>query len=109
MWHDFTRISAQRQLERQQEEEKLKLEDKVLNLLLDYEAKERKHELLLSQLKTLEQQREVMRIAYRLGRGSTSQILNMEDRRDRMTEQIAEVEIDKDESVRELMQLVEKK
>ena len=34
-------------------------------------------------LETLEQQREVMRIAYRMGRGSTSQILAMEDKRDR--------------------------
>ncbi len=33
-------------------------------------------------LETLEQQREVMRIAYRMGRGSTSQILAMEDKRD---------------------------
>ncbi len=76
-------------------------------MLLDYEAAERKHELLLSQLETLEQQREVMRIAYRMGRGSTSQILGMENRRDRMTEQIVEVEIEKDESLRELLQLVE--
>ncbi|MDJ0589887.1 MAG: TolC family protein [Pleurocapsa sp. MO_226.B13] len=83
------------------------MEDEVLNLLLDYEAAERKHELLLSQLETLEQQREVMRIAYRMGRGSTSQILGMENRRDRMTEQIVEVEIEKDESLRELLQLVE--
>ena len=76
-------------------------------MLLDYEAAERKHELLLSQLETLEQQREVMRIAYRMGRGSTSQILGMENRRDRMTEQIVEVEIEKDEPLRELLQLVE--
>ena len=78
----------------------------MLNLLLDYEAKERKHELVLSQLKTLEQQREVIRIAYRMGRGSTNQLLGIENRRDRMTEQIIKVEIEQDESVRELMQLV---
>ncbi|MBE9168404.1 hypothetical protein IQ238_13075 [Pleurocapsales cyanobacterium LEGE 06147] len=49
-------------------------------LLLDYEAATRKYELLSSQLETLNQQREVTRIAYRFGRGSTSQILGMEDR-----------------------------
>ena len=81
----------------------------MLNLLLDYEAANRKLELLTSNLETLEQQREVVRIAYRMGRGSTSQILNMENRRDRMTEQIVQVEIEKEESVRELLQLVEEK
>ena len=100
-------MAAKAELERQQEEEKLEIEDEVLNLLLDYEAAERKHELLLSQLETLEQQREVVRIAYRLGRGSTSQILGMENRRDRMTEQIVEVEIEKNESLRELLQLIQ--
>ena len=99
-------LAAKAELERQQSEEKLEIEDKVLNLLLDYEAKERKHELLLSQLETLEQQREVTRIAYRMGRGSTSQLLGMENRRDRMTEQIVEVEIDKDEAVRKIEQLI---
>ena len=75
-------LAAKAELERQQSEEKLEIENEVLHLLLNYEAKERKHELLTSQLETLEQQREVIRIAYRMGRGSTSQILNMENRRD---------------------------
>ena len=75
--------------------------------MLNYEASQRRYNLLSSQLETLEQQREVMRIAYRLGRGSTSQILGMEDKRDRTKEQIVKVEIEKEESVRELLQLVE--
>ena len=99
-------LAAKAELERQQEEEKLQIEDEVLNLLLDYEAANRKLELLTSNLETLEQQREVMRIAYRLGKGSTNQILGMDGKRDRMTEQIVDVEIEKDESVRELLQLV---
>ena len=101
-------IAAKAELERQQEEEKLEIETEVLDLLLDYEATERKLELLTSNLETLEQQREVMRIAYRMGRGSTSQMLNMENRRDRTIEQIVGVEIKQDESVRELLQLVGK-
>ena len=99
-------LAAKAELERQQEEEKLKIEDEVLRLVLNYEAAKRKYNLLSSQLETLEQQREVMRIAYKFGKGSTSQILGMESRRDRMNEQIIEVEIDKDESVRKLLQLV---
>lgn len=99
-------LAAKAELERQQEEEKVKIEDEVLRLVLDYEASERKHNLLSSQLETLEQQREVMRIAYKFGKGSTSQILGMENRRDRTVEQIVEVEIDKNESVRELFYLI---
>ena len=98
-------LAAKAELERQQEEEKLKIENEVLNLLLDYEAANRKLELLTSNLETLEQQREVMRIAYRMGKGSTSQILGMDGKRDRTIEQIVEVEIKKEESVRELEQL----
>lgn len=100
-------LAAKAELERQQEEEKLKIEDEVLRLVLNYEAAKRRYNLLSSQLETLEQQREVMRIAYRMGRGSTNQILGMDGKRDRMTEQIVDVEIEKEKSVRELLQLVE--
>jgi outer membrane protein TolC len=100
-------VAAKAELERQQEEEKLETGDRVLHLLLDYEAASRKHELLTSQLKTLEQQREVTRIAYKFGQGSTSQILGMEVSRDRTLEQIVDVEIKMDEAVRELIQLTE--
>ena len=99
-------LAAKAELERQQESEKLKIEDTVLRLVLDYEAAQRRHDLLSSQLQTLEQQREVMRIAYRLGRGSTSQILGMEEKRDRTIEQLTDVEIDKNESVRKLFHLI---
>ena len=99
-------LAAKAELERQQEAEKLEIENEVLNLLLDYEAANRKHNLLMSNLETLEQQREVVRIAYRVGRGSTSQILGIESKRDRIIEQMVEVEIEKEESVRELLQLI---
>ncbi|MBE9170380.1 hypothetical protein IQ238_23630 [Pleurocapsales cyanobacterium LEGE 06147] len=102
-------LAAKAELERQQEEEKVRVGDKVLRLLLDYEAANRRHRLLSSQLETLEQQREVTRIAYKFGRGSTSQILGMEDRRDRIIEQITDVSIDRDVSVRELLHLIGEK
>ncbi len=84
---------------------------RVLRLLLNYEAAQRRHELLSSQLKTLEQQQRVARVSYRLGRGSTSQILGMSDKRDleeirfagRLVEKIVNAEIEKDEAVRERM------
>jgi hypothetical protein len=100
-------VAAKAELERQQEEEKLETGDRVLSLLLDYEAASRKHELLTSQLETLEQQREVTRIAYKFGQGSTSQILGMEDKRDRLGEQIVDVEIEQDEVERKLLKLTD--
>ena len=85
----------------------MKLRDRVLRLLLDYEASQRRQELLSSQLKTLEQQQRVARVSYRRGRGSTSQILGMSDKRDRISEKIVDAEIKKDEAVRELGQLIQ--
>ena len=107
-------LAAKAELERQKEEEKVKISDleeirfagRVLRLLLDYESATRKHKLLTSQLKTLEQQQRVARVSYRLGRGSTSQILGMSDKRDRLSEKLVEAEIEKDEAVRELGQLI---
>ena len=99
-------LAAKAELERQQEEEKVKIGDRVLRLLLDYEAAQRRHELLSSQLKTLEQQQKVARVSYRRGRGSTSQMLGMADKRDRLSEKLVDVEIKQDEAVRELKQLV---
>ena len=99
-------LAAKAELERQQEEEKVKISDRILRLLLDYEAAQRRHELLSSQLKTLEQQQRVARVSYRRGRGSTSQILGMSDKRDRLTEQLTNVSIKKDESLRKLLHLI---
>ncbi len=99
-------LAAKAELERQQSEEKVKIGDRVLRLLLDYEAAQRRHELLTSQLQTLEQQQRVARVGYRNGKGSTSQMLSMGDKRDRTIEKIVEVEIRKDDAVRELWQLI---
>ena len=77
-----------------------------MRLLLDYEAAQRRHELLTSQLQTLEQQQRVARVGYRKGGGSTSQMLSMGDKRDRLVEKLVEVEIEQDGSVRELGQLM---
>jgi hypothetical protein len=67
--------AARAELERQREEEKAKLGDKVLRLLLDYEAVSRKYALVESQLKTYSQQQEILRIWYRLGEGETAEFL----------------------------------
>ena len=87
----------------------MKIGDRILRLLLNYESATRKHELLTSQLKTLEQQQRVARVSYRMGRGSTIQMLGMSDKRDRLSEQLTDVSINKDESVRELLHLIGEK
>ena len=84
----------------------MKIGDRVLRLLLNYEAAQRRHKLLSSQLKTLEQQQRIARVSYRRGRGSTSQMLGMSDKRDRLNEQLINVPINKDDSVRKLVHLV---
>ena len=99
-------LAAKAELERQKEEEKVKIGDRVLRLLLDYEAAQRRHELLKNQLETLEQQQRVARVSYRRGRGSTSQMLGMSDKRDRVTEQLTNVSIKKDDSIRKLLHLI---
>ena len=84
-------LAAKAELERQQETVKVEIGDRVLRLLLDYEAAQRRHELLKNQLETLEQQQRVARVSYRLGRGSTSQMLGMADKRDRLSEKLVDV------------------
>ena len=80
--------------------------DRILRLLLDYEAAQRRHVLLNNQLDNLEIQEKVARISYRAGRGSTNQIINMSDKRDRLEEKIIDAEIKQDKAVRELGQLI---
>ncbi len=63
--------------------------------------------MLKKQLGTLDQQQRVARVSYRRGRGSTSQMLGMSDKRDRLTEKIIDAEIERDEAVRELGQLMQ--
>ena len=99
-------LAARAELERQQVEEKVEISDRVLRLLLNYESAERRHVLLNNQLANLDVQEKVARVSYRAGRGSTSQIIGMSDKRDRLVEKIVEVEIKQDEAVRELGQLM---
>lgn len=97
--------AARAELERQREEEKVNLEDKVLRLVLDYEAATRRVKLIESQLQSFNVSREVFRIRYRLGEGTTEQLLGVEERGDRLNEQLTEARSKQDEAVRELGQV----
>jgi outer membrane protein TolC len=98
--------AARAELERQREEEKVNLGDKVLRLLLDYEAVSRKVELVRSQLKTYSQQQEILRIRYRLGEGETAEFLESQVRGDGLRSQLTDLESLLAEKVRELGQLI---
>jgi hypothetical protein len=97
--------AARAELERQREEEKILLGDKVLRLVLDYEAATRRVKLVESQLQSFNVSREVFRIRYRLGEGTTEQLLGVEERDDRLSEQLVEARTRQDEAVRELGQV----
>jgi hypothetical protein len=98
--------AARAELERQREEEKVKLGEKVLRLLLDYEAVSRKYDLVESQLKTYNQQQEILRIRYRLGQGETAEFLESQVRGEGLRGQLVELESLQQEKVRELGQLI---
>ncbi len=61
--------AARAELERQREQEKVNLGEKVLQLLLSYEAATRQVELIESQIKTFQVSREAFRIRYKYKRG----------------------------------------
>jgi hypothetical protein len=97
--------SALAELERQKEEEKVLLGEKVLRLLLDIESSDRTIALIQSQQETFALQNEVFRIQYRFGQGSTEQLLGMTTRGDRLNEQLTAAQIERDGAVRELVQV----
>ncbi len=98
--------AARAELERQREQEKVNLGEKVLQLLLGYEAATREVELVESQIKTFQVSREVFRIRYQFGEGTTEQWLSFEERENRLNEQFIIVKTKQEETVRELKQLV---
>jgi hypothetical protein len=96
--------AARAELERKREEEKVLLGDKVLRLVLDYEAVLRKYALVESQLETYSQQQEILRIRYRLGEGETAEFLESQVKGEGLRGQLVELESLQQEKVRELGQ-----
>jgi outer membrane protein TolC len=97
--------SALAEMERRKEEEKINLGDKVLRLVLDYEAVSRKYALVESQLITYSQQQEILRIRYRLGQGETAEFLESQVKGEGLRGQLVELESLLSEKVRELGQV----
>ncbi len=98
--------AARAELERQREQEKVKLKEKVLQLLLGYEAVTKQVELVESQIKTFQVSRQVFRIRYQFGEGTTEQWLSFQEKEDRLNEQLMMVKTKQEKTVRELGQLI---
>ena len=98
--------AARAELERQREEGKILLGEKVLRLVLDYVAAQRQYAFVKSQLETYNQQQEILRIRYRLGEGDTSQFLESQVRGDGLEARLVELETLLSEKVRELLQVL---
>ncbi len=98
--------AARAELERQREQEKVNLGEKVLQLLLSYEAATRQVELVESQIKTFQVSREVFRIRYQFGEGTTEQWLSFQEKENRLNEQLTKSRTKQEETVRQLGQLV---
>jgi outer membrane protein TolC len=82
------------------------LAQQVVERVLTYEQLGRQLELLEGQLQTQRQQVAVMEAAYRLGQGSTLNMLSLWQRTEELEAQRAEVEIQRARGVVELEQLV---
>lgn len=98
--------SCKCRLERQREQEKVNLGEKVLQLLLGYEAAMRQVQLVESQIKTFEVSRQVFRIRYQFGEGTTEQWLSFEEKENKLTVHLTLSRTKQEETVRELRQLV---
>ncbi len=75
-------------------------------MLLGYEAATRQVELVESQIKTFEISRQVFRIRYQFGEGTTEQWLSFEERSNKLNEQLTLSRTKQEEKVRELRQLI---
>ncbi len=97
--------AARAELERQREEVKSQLREKVLALVLDYEAAQRQYSLAQSKLTTYNQQRQIIEIGYRLGRGSTTEMLGLWQLLESLEEQVVTAQTLQAQAVRQLWQL----
>ena len=102
------------ELERRGEELKANLRDQVLTLLLTWEQREREIESLRfsdgeaspTRLLTHQQGTQLLEIDYRLGNGSTEQMLNRWQQDRDLTAQLETITINRNQTHRKLVELV---
>lgn len=81
------------------------LQQQLLDLVLDIEQGERQIALLRSQIATHQQRLAVIEIGYRLGEGSTEQIMELWQQRETLEAQLTEETINREQSIRRLSEL----
>lgn len=81
------------------------LRDRIIELVLDYEAAERQRSLIESRITTHQQRVAVLEISYRLGEGSTETMLPLWQRTEELQAQLAEVAVKREQSLRKLLEL----
>lgn len=90
------------ELIRRREEVAEAIAQDVIDLVLGYEASVRRLETLDGRLTTQLQREAVLEVRYRTGQGTTDQMLRMWQQTDELRARIDEVQIDQDQTVREL-------
>ncbi len=92
-------------LHRRKAEVKSQLREKVLGLVLEYEAAEREYVLVQSKLATYSQQRQLIEIDYQFGNGSTTQMLSMWQQGESLEAEVVQVGNKKSKIIRKLQQI----
>lgn len=83
----------------------VQLHDEVTELVLLVERSDRQIALLRSQLESHEQRLRVMEISYRLGNGSTAQMIGLWQQRENLVAKLTEAEVSREQSIQKLLEL----
>ncbi len=97
--------AARANLERRRAEVESQIREEVLSLVLEYEAAGRQAALVESQLAAHELQQKIMEIDYRMGNGSTSQILALTHSGERLKNQLLQISTSQLEALRKILEI----
>jgi hypothetical protein len=89
---------------RRRAEVTVQLHDEVMDLVMQIEKGDRQIALLQSQLQNQQQRISVMEISYRLGDGSTEQMINLWQQQETLAAKLTEVQIDREHSIKTLLE-----
>ena len=99
-------VEAQRAgLERRYSEVQSRTREQILTLVLEYEAATRQAALIATQLNNHQVISKVMEIEYRMGGSSTNSYLAAIEKQDRLENQLIELQISQQESLRKILSL----
>lgn len=90
---------------RRRAEVTVQLHDRVTELILGQEKGDRQIALLTSQLLSQRQRVAVMEVSYRLGEGSTEQMIGLWQQSENLEAKLTEATVDREQSIRKLLEL----